>query len=369
MSYRIHTSSMEGSAYYTLESIESGEYVIILPDHGGTVYQIALCPQGKEGARVKKGAAQRAGLRELLESDSPEEIQKNPWFRGRILFPFDDRVHKGVYSFQGRRYQLPINDPDGQDALHGFLYAQPLNVTFSEGTSEEAKLVLEGDVTDKPGYPFYLHIRLEYRLYPRGFQMKLKVENRGDGAAPFSVGWHPYFKAAEPKSPPSALSETGTGRKQSDQEQVDRKQSDRGEGDSPTGAADKMELVLPAEHYIETDEKQVPSGMMLPVRDTELDFRGGRPIGKLKIDHGFTNPAGFMECRNGGQTLRIEQSELFRYSQVFVPPDRNSVALEPISGATDAFNHPQLGLRILEPGKSVDGMVRVCLLDGVGQHM
>ncbi|MFW6209687.1 MAG: hypothetical protein ACOC7X_13390, partial [Spirochaetota bacterium] len=53
------------------------------------------------------------------------------------------------------------------------------------------------------------------------------------------------------------------------------------------------------------------------------------------------------------------QSELFAYSQVFIPPTRSSIALEPISAATDAFNKPELGLRVLAPGAEAEGRVSV----------
>ena len=118
---------------------------------------------------------------------------------------------------------------------------------------------------------------------------------------------------------------------------------------------------MPSEGYIETDEKKLSSGMVLPVENTELDFRNSRAIGQVQLDHGFVNKAVYMELCNGNTLLRIQQSELFSYSQVFIPPQRSSVALEPISAGTDAFNFAQLGLRVLSPGESVRGTISVLL--------
>lgn len=311
MKYRVQQYRWREIRYLKLESPATGEYVLILPAQGGAIHQIALCADGELPQQI-------------LDCDAPEEISLNPWFRGRVLFPFDDRVQAGRYSFDGEVYQLPINDPEGQDALHGFLYAQKLEIVLSEATQERATAVLEGEVATEPGYPFHLHIRLQYTLHSKGFQLDLMTGNRGTAAAPFSVGWHPYFRL-------------------------------------PAGNADLLKLVIPAERYIETDEKLIPSGRLLPVEGSRLDFRRPSAIGARQLDHGFVNPAGYMECSDENMKIRIEQSPLFAYSQVFVPPARSSVALEPISAATDAFNKPELGLRVLPPGESEKGRIAVSL--------
>ncbi len=309
MNYRVQHYSHAGIAYLTLESLKSGEYAILLPGYGGTVHQIAL-------------SSGNIPPQEILQSDRPDEIPLNPWFRGRILFPFDDRIHAGRYCFEGKEYQLPINDPDGEDALHGFLYAQPLRVALSESNQQMAMAVLEGEIVDQPGYPFRLHIRLVYSLDADGFHIELHIKNTGSASAPFSVGWHPYFRPAG-----SDVSHT--------------------------------RLLILAERYVEMDAKLVPSGRLRPVHGSEIDFRRTKQIGSLDLDHGFENTDGYMECSSADLCIRIEQSDLFSYSQVFVPPDRKSVAMEPISAATDAFNKPELGLRILAPGAEATGRISV----------
>ncbi|MFO7731801.1 MAG: hypothetical protein R6V86_13680 [Spirochaetia bacterium] len=311
MKYRVQQYRWKEISYLKLESTDTGEYILILPAHGGAVHQIALCADGSLSQQI-------------LDCDAPEEILLNPWFRGRILFPFDDRVHAGRYRFDGETYQLPINDPDGQDALHGFLYAQKLELALSEARQECATAVLEGEVAAKPGYPFRLHIRLQYTLDSKGFRLEVQIENTGTAAAPYSVGWHPYFRLTE-------------------------------------GNADRLKLMIPADRFIETDEKLIPSGRFLPVDGSRVDFRRPGVIGSRELDHGFLNPAGYMECSDENTKISVEQSQLFAYSQVFVPPTRSSVALEPISAATDAFNKPDLGLRVLQPGEREEGRIAVRL--------
>jgi len=208
MSYRIVDSAVDGNRYLRMESNPGGEYAVILPEYGGSVHQLALHEKEDEKADESRRAPGNVEAKKLLENDSAEEIRQNPWFRGRILFPFDDRVYKGQYTFEGQSYQLPINDPEGQDALHGFLHSQSLKCSSYEGGKRQARVVLEGGIAGKPGYPFHLQIKIEYTLDADGFHLAIKIHNRGKGSAPFSVGWHPYFTLfidpSEPLRPPGS---------------------------------------------------------------------------------------------------------------------------------------------------------------------
>jgi len=328
--YRVLETVSEGVTYLRIECPGSGESALILPEWGGTVHQLSLCA----GPHEEK--AEGDPPHDLLESDDVDEIRENPWFRGRVLFPFDDRVRAGQYRFRGVPYSLPINDPEKGDALHGFLYKQPLRLTLRKSTAFSASVALEGDIREVPGYPFFLHIRILYTLDNEGFHIEMEIGNRGRNEAPFSVGWHPYFRLEHP-GPEAASTQ------------------------SPH-PVNGLRLVIPADRYVECDRDLVPSGRLLPVGGTELDFRRPLPVGDKVLDHGFVNRGGYMECLSGGLRLRIRQSDLFAYSQIFVPPMRTSIALEPISAATDAFNHPDLGLRILKPGEKAYGRIDVSLL-------
>ena len=42
-----------------------------------------------------------------------------PVFRGAVLVPWPNRVVGGRYVFDGQVHQLPINEPDRGNALHG----------------------------------------------------------------------------------------------------------------------------------------------------------------------------------------------------------------------------------------------------------
>ena len=62
------------------------------------------------------------------KADSDEEILLNPLFRGRLLFPFNDRIPNGKYYFDGREYSFPINDKAYIMQSMAFYIKKPLNL-------------------------------------------------------------------------------------------------------------------------------------------------------------------------------------------------------------------------------------------------
>ncbi|MFW5844044.1 MAG: hypothetical protein ACOCW6_08965, partial [Spirochaetota bacterium] len=94
------------------------------------------------------------------------------------------------------------------------------------------------------------------------------------------------------------------------------------------------------------------------------DFTSFRPVGDGELDIALVRPPGVAVARTlidrGSDLVEVEQSvPPFGYTQLFVPPDRSSIAVEPITAATDAFNRPELGLTALAPRGTISGWVRI----------
>src|SRR4051794_13819480 len=53
-----------------------------------------------------------------------------------VLFPFPNRVRAGKYTFEGKSYELPINNPP--NAIHGFAMAVPWEVVEHGADSSAA---------------------------------------------------------------------------------------------------------------------------------------------------------------------------------------------------------------------------------------
>lgn len=256
-----------------------------------------------------------AGERSVLDGYSVYVICSSG--RGQVLAPWPNRIQDGSYEFDGRRYQLPIDEPERQNAIHGLVRWSEWWV--AEQRAERA--MLEHRLYPTPGYPFTLDLRVEYSVGEDGLTVRVEGTNMGEDACPYGFGMHPYLAAGD-------------------------------------GLVDELELCVPAETVLTSDERSIPSGRQL-VDGTELDFRAPRPIGAMRLDHCFTDLRrdgdGRARVKLGGRAaLWVDES--FPYVMVFTGdglPDvaRRSVAVEPMTCAPNAFRSGD-GLIRLEPGES-----------------
>ncbi len=261
-------------------------------------------------------------------------------FSGRVLWPFCDRIARGRYTFDGVERRIPGNDLETGDAIHGFLFRRRLAVETHEQVETGAHLILRDDLgpTEEEGYPFSMTVRVTYLLAAGVFQLRIETVNTGDTAAPLTVGWHPYFAVP---------------------------------GDEPA-VADTWTLCTTMTHYYPVDDRLIPSGGTEPVDHSPFDFLTPSSVGTHDYDVCLTR----QECSRsaapsatrdlspaeppliqavlskGHRSIRIEGSGAFRRLQLFVPPDRGAIAIEPISAPAGAFDQPALGLTVLQPGES-----------------
>lgn len=240
--------------------------------------------------------------------------------QGDVLIPFAGRVKAGRYTWDGVEHQLPLTDKDGPNAIHGFVRMVPWTVELSVAHAAVFSLQFAG----AEGYPFPLELRVAYTLDDAGLHVACAITNTGSADAPVAMGFHPYFTVG----------------------------SDTVDGDTFT---------LPFGEVLEF-EHLIPTGNVLDVAAAELDFRDGRMIGATRFNHCFGAPArdgdglARVSLGNGDRRLVVWMDESFGYVVVYtgeaLPPAlrRTSIAIEPMSGATDSLNHPAWGLHRLAPG-------------------
>jgi aldose 1-epimerase len=244
--------------------------------------------------------------------------------RGQILVPWPNRIDRGRYEFGGTRLQLPLTEPEQQNAIHGL-------ARWSAWMPLERKadhLALEHVIHAQAGYPFSVRARLDYSLGPDGLQVALSATNVGSGACPIGSGAHPYVKVGE-------------------------------------GLIDDALLEVKAGTWYETNERQIPIGRA-PVAGSRFDFRRGRPIAASVIDTAFTDlerDAGgrawvSVRSADGARTVRLWLDPSYGYLMLFTGdtlPDqsrrRHGLGIEPMTCAPNAFASGD-GLRVLEPGES-----------------
>ena len=84
--------------------------------------QITIVAKDQQAVIVEVGGGLRSysvGGRELLDGYGADEMSSSG--RGQVLIPWPNRLQDGSYEFNGRRYQLPLNEPEHRNAIHGLV--------------------------------------------------------------------------------------------------------------------------------------------------------------------------------------------------------------------------------------------------------
>lgn len=286
---------------YRFIHYDSGNGFELTPAFGGTLLQVHF------------------GNIPLLDGYAgPDELAAYDWAKSAILAPFSNRLRGGSFRWQGKAYSFPINEPSTGTALHGFSLPQDMEV-FEESIGQDHADIrcLMDYAGDQLAFPFPFRLEVGYRMNLSGeFIMSLKARNTGNTDIPLVLGWHPYFRL------PGDLSE--------------------------------WELTLPECRFVEVDEERVPTGK----KQAFTIFREPLALGKVLLDNCFALKAdgpgrARLQLRSSEGVLEYWQETGFRkfnYLQLFIPPGRQSLAIEPMTGNIDAFNN-QDGLISLPPGE------------------
>lgn len=333
MRYSAHVGSRSGGSPVTIEDSQTGAEVVVFPHLGATTGSIRLS-DGVDAHDILVQDPVRVETRPPYSAPRPAD---ETLFAGRVLFPFADRIPDGRYVFAGREYTIEINDTGATgatDAIHGF--AHRLSCTDVTPTGDDSRgcatMRIPIDESVSQGYPFRVDLSIAFELSAAGFTMTMVAQNTGDADAPLSAGWHPYFRL--PMS----------------------------------DGIDRAYLVTNADRYIPVDDRLLPTGPATTTEGTELDFRdadeAARILGTTPLDVALTstNRAPITtHLLDDHHIITIRQRGAFVYQQLFTPPSRRGIAIEPLTGTTNAFNMPQYGLRVLRPGEQFEATCSVTL--------
>lgn len=116
----------------------------------------------------------------------------NPYLYGMpILYP-NNRISGGRFTFEGREYLFPINEPTTNCHIHGFLHEMPFEAV-EQGLDYA---VCEYRATrNKPycAFPHEFSIRIIYRLSENGLVCDTEIRNGSDENMPNLLGFHTTF--------------------------------------------------------------------------------------------------------------------------------------------------------------------------------
>jgi aldose 1-epimerase len=276
------------------------------------------------------------GPLELLYSAPDWETNPVPTRSGiPILFPFPNRIRDGRFTWNGRQFEQPPNDPAHKNSIHGFVCHHSWHVRNSSGKNDLATFTAEFQACADAAPEFRLwpgdyKLTMRYLLGPDSLSLSATINNPGQDPIPVGLGYHPYFRIPF----------------------VNHASSNECLVSVPANSA--WELV-----------GNLPSGKKTPV-DSARDLRKPRSFSELHLDDLLTDfvsdsPEHMLQLRGSIHqptvgTLEIWTSNRFREMVVFTPPHREAICLEPYTCTTDAINLEQqgvdAGLTVLNPGET-----------------
>jgi aldose 1-epimerase len=286
--------------------------------------QIEIAAADQRAILVEVGGGLRAysaAGREFLDGYEAEQMCSSS--RGQVLIPWPNRLQNGSYEFDGRRHQLPLNEPERHNAIHGLVRWASWKVALRQ----PHRVLMEYILYPQPGYPFSLRLGIEYTLSASGLCVRTTAMNVGTVPCPYGSGAHPYLTLG-------------------------------------TATIDRLILRIPGRTVLRSDERGIPIGREA-VDGTQYNFRQPRPIGALALDHAFTdldrdaNGVALVELQHPDEGTRVLLwvDTNYPYLMVFSGdpiPDvqRRSLAVEPMTCPPNAFR-TGVGLIRLEPGAKV----------------
>ena len=212
---------------YTLTNAAGME--VKITNYGGAIISIKVPDRnGKHGDVV-------------LGYDTLDEYVRHPRFLGALIGRFANRIAQGVFTLNGTTYQLAQNN--GHNHLHGGIKGFHKVVWEGRTVDEDNALHLSYlSVDGEEGYPGNLHVTVTYSLTQEN-ELRLDYEATADKDTIVNLTNHSYFNLA------------------------------------CDGDILSHDLQINADQFTPVGPDLIPTGEILDVDDTPLDFRESTAIG------------------------------------------------------------------------------------------
>jgi aldose 1-epimerase len=281
--------------------------------------------------------AKRGRCELVLSLPDLAHYENDSAFLGQLIGRFGNRIAGAGFELDGHRYRLSPNE--GANHLHGgavgFGRCLWRLLDLQSAPVPALRLGLHSPAGDQ-GYPGNLEVTATYTLLDD--ELRLEFKARSDAATPLNLTFHPYFNlAGEPNRP-----------------------------------VEEMLLRIPGEQFLPVGAGLIPTGELIPVAGTPMDFRASRAIGRPDVgtDAQLAAGAGYdhcwvldaeRDCDAGlmspcsGVSMSVHSSlpGLQFYAGQSLPrqhPGLNGICLEP-QGFPDAVNRPGFPAAILRAGE------------------
>jgi aldose 1-epimerase len=214
-----------------------------------------------------------------------------------LLAPWANRLSRTRFRVAGvdvdlRRRHLKL-DANGLP-IHGTMVGPR---SWEIDRVEPGRLVARFDYSSPElldAFPFPHELAVEARLSGTGLRVRTTLRPSGRRRVPVSFGWHPYF--------------------------------------APPGRRDLWTLQAPAREHIGLDRTGIPDGRSARERPGTID------LGTTALDDLYAlGRYRRFELSGGGRTVVVRFDAGYPYAQVFAPPGKRFVAIEPMTALTNAL--------------------------------
>ncbi|HEU5410250.1 MAG TPA: aldose 1-epimerase [Candidatus Acidoferrales bacterium] len=326
----------------------------VLPGNGMNLLQIRAYVPGLGDMNVLD-APDLAGAKDLLEKQNDAFGNKSFSMGAAILLPYPNRIRGKLSSdgktietsIGGKMMELPANwkgkKPGAEvHAMHGLIMSAHFqDVKYHNGPAESTVSAFLAGGNFDGHWPSKTDVAVRMVLKNQALDVIVTAKNTGKEKLPMAISFHPYFRF-------------------------------------PSGDRAQARLHLPADEraLVNNYDDVFPTGKIVSVKGTPYDFTapGGAPLGTtLYMDDCFTD---LHRNRAGNAAIEIIDpaakyglrltalSPQIRAIQVYAPPDKKYVVIEPQFNLADPFNkklwgNRDTGMDWLEPGQSVSWHVRL----------
>jgi galactose mutarotase-like enzyme len=215
-----------------------------------------------------------------------------------LVHPWGNRLGDWGYRAAGKRVDLRdldlSVDPNGLP-IHGNLWCAPFEIAQLHEGRLRAGFDYGADPERSAAFPFPHIATVDARLTARGLRITTEIEPTGRARIPISFCWHPYLRL-------------------------------------PEGSRRDWVLRWPACEHVEVDERTIPTGTRVPQRTQRAPIAG-----RLYDDHYALGADHRFSISGAGRSLTLRFDDGYPFAQLFVPPRREFVAIEPMTATIGAL--------------------------------
>ena len=229
------TSKGEEARLFTIQNGKGIE--IKVSDYGAALVQVRV--PDKEGRLLDV----------VLGYDEVQGYEAGNAFFGATIGRVANRIGNGEFQLGGRTYELTRND--GQNTLHGGRDFYNKRIWKTGKTGEDHVEFLLDSPSGDQGFPGNVKISVTYTL-TKDNEIKIQYRAVPDADTLINLTNHSYFNLSGHAS----------------------------------GTVLAQEVMLYADAYARADSQSIPTGEIVPVSGTPMDFRQLKPIG-AEIDEAY----------------------------------------------------------------------------------